>query len=71
MLAVLGTTTCPEISRASIKVQLKGLAWRADGDRAEVFRVVLLVFGGDFSGWAVGGGLLLEDVLADVGFAAY
>ena len=63
--------TCPEISRAGIKVQLEGLAWCADGDWAEVFRVVLLVFGGDFSGWAVGGGLLLEDVLANVGFAAY
>ena len=71
MLTVLETITCPEISRAGIKVQLKGLAWRADGDWAEVFRVVLLVFGGDFSGWAVRSGLLLEDVLADMGFAAY
>lgn len=53
----------PEICRSSVKVQVECLTRCPDGDRAEVFRIVLLVFCSNFSCLAAGGILFLEDLL--------
>jgi len=55
--------SCPEISGAGVKVQLESLAWRADGNFAQVLGIVLLVLCGDFTGLIRGGYHLLENVL--------
>ena len=58
----------PEVCGPGVKVKVEGLAWSADGDGAEVFRVVLLVFGSYFA-YFTAGKLLLKYSL-HVGFAS-
>lgn len=53
----------PKICRSSVKVQFECLARRPDSDRADVFRIVLLVFCSDISCLAAGGILFLEHLL--------
>lgn len=53
----------PEICRSSVKVQVEYFTRRPDGDRADVFRIVLLVFCSNISSLAAGGIFFLENLL--------